>query len=187
GRDENFPFRFERLALYARDPGRILILRRWKEHSHKAFGHHVEDRALVVVKQAGNSAGGNNRKVIAHFRVVEDPFIWLDPIVIEDSSREWIIDFAECRSDCGKIIFRQSARIRARVGDGLVFLVKRLRDLQRAFCGETESAVCFALQRSEIVELRSDLRAWLLFFELDDAMLASALALNALGDFVVPQ
>ena len=65
--------------------------------------------------------------------------------------------------------------------------VERLRDLQRAFRGEAEAAVGFALQARQIVKLGSNLRARLFLLHLDDALFAAALALDGLGDFVMPQ
>ena len=187
GPDQNFPFRLEGLALHARDPSRVLVLRRRKEHGHKTFGHHVEERALVIVQGPGNGACWNNGKVIAHFRVVKDALVWFDPIIVEDFSREQIVDLSQCRSDCRKIIFRQSARIRARIRDRLVPFIKRLGNLQRAFCREPKPIIRFALQCSEIVELRSNLRNRFLFFQLDDTVFAAALPLDGFSDFAVPQ
>src|SRR5262249_25556057 len=85
------------------------------------------------------------------------------------------------------VIFRQRARIRAWISDGLVPLVQRLGDLQRAFGGETEAAVRFTLQTGEIIQLRRDLRTRLFFFQLDDALFAGALVLNGLGNLEMPQ
>ena len=50
GCDQNFSFGLERLAFHTCDPSGVLVLCRWKEHSHEAFGHHVEDRVLVVIE-----------------------------------------------------------------------------------------------------------------------------------------
>ena len=125
--------------------------------------------------------------MIAHLCIIENALVWLDPIVFEHSSREWIVDLSQGRSYCSWIIFRQCPRIRARIGDNLVPFIKRLRDLQCAFRGEPEPIIRFALQGSEIIELRSDLRARLLFFQLDDTPLATAFALDRLGDFTMPQ
>ena len=66
-------------------------------------------------------------------------------------------------------------------------LIKRLCDLQGALRGETEAAVRFALQGSEIVELRCDLSARFFLFEFDHALPATALAPDCLGDFAMPQ
>ena len=169
------------------DPCGVLILCRRKEDSHEAPGHHVEHRALVVIKRTGNSSGGNDRKVIAYFCVIKDAFIWLDPIVIEYLPCEWIVALTQYRSCCREVIFRQSARIRARISDDFVLLVKRLGDLQGAFCREAEAIVRFALQGRKIIQLRRNLCGWLLLLEFDDAILAAALSLNGFGDFAVPQ
>ncbi len=141
----------------------------------------------MIVQRSRKGAGRNNCKVIAHFRVIEDAFVRLDPMVIEHFLREGIVNFSQCRSDCREIIFRQSARIRARIGNGLVPFVKRLRDLQRALRRESEPTIRFALQGSEIVELGSYLRTRFLFFQFDNTLFAAALALDRLGDLVVPQ
>ena len=187
GRDQNFPFRLEGLALHTGNPSGILVLRRRKEHGHEALGYHVEERALLIVERARNSCGRNNRKVIADLRVIKDALVWLDPIIVEHSSRKWVVDPIQCRSDCRKIIFRQSARIRARIRDRLVLFIKRLGNLQRAFCREPKPIIRFALQCSEIVELRSNLRTRFLFFQLDDTVFAAALPLDGFSDFAVPQ
>ena len=125
--------------------------------------------------------------MVAYLRVVKDAFVRLDPVIVEDSAREWIFELAQRRFHGRHVILRQCARICARVGDSFMSLVERLRDLQSALRGETETAVCFALQAREIIQLRSDLGAGLFFLQLDDAFFAEALALNRLGDFTMPQ
>ena len=93
GRDENFSFRLKRFAFHAGDACGVFVLCRWKEHCDETLRHHVEHCALGIVQGAGNGAGRNDCKVITHFGVVKDPFIGLDPIIIEHFAREWIIDF----------------------------------------------------------------------------------------------
>ena len=63
-----------------------------------------------------------------------------------------------------QVIFRQRARIGARIGQHLVLLVERLRDLQCALGRKTEATVRFALQRGQIVKPRRNLRTGFLFF-----------------------
>src|SRR5206468_8283054 len=90
-------------------------------------------------------------------------------------------------SYCREIIFWQRPGVRARVSDRFVFLVKSLRDLQCAFRRETEAIVRFALQRREIIQLRRNLCRRLLLFQLDDSILSTALALNGVRNFAMPQ
>src|SRR5262249_48940845 len=71
--------------------------------------------------------------------------------------------------------------------DGLVSLVQCLRDLQSALRGETEATVRFALQAREVVQLRRSLCTRLFFLQLNDALFASALLLNSLRHFAMPQ
>src|SRR5439155_26145713 len=125
--------------------------------------------------------------MVADFRVVKNPLVRLEPIIVEHSARERIVEFAQRRFYRRHVIFRQRARIGAWISDGLVPLVQRLGDLQSALRGETEAAVRFALQAREIIQLRRDLRAGLFFFQLDDSLFARALALNGLGNFAMPQ
>src|SRR5262249_27507905 len=105
----------------------------------------------------------------------------------EHSARERILEFAQCRSHRRHVIFRQRARICPRISDSFVSFVERLRDLQGAFGGATEAAVCFALQAREIVQLRCDLRARFFLLHPNAPLLTSALALNGLGNFAMPQ
>ncbi len=125
--------------------------------------------------------------MVADLRVVKNPLVRLDPIVVEHSSRERVFEFAQCRFYRRHVIFRQRARIGAWISDRLVPLVQRLCDLQSALRGETEATVRFALQAREIIQLRRDLRAGLFFLQLNDAFFARALPLNGLGDFAMPQ
>src|SRR5215472_1446092 len=125
--------------------------------------------------------------MIAHFCVVEETFIRLYPIVIEHLSSEWIVHLGQRRSYGREVILRQRARVRARISDGFVLLIKSLRDLQCTLRRETEAIFRFALQCREIIELRRDLCRRLLLLELDDSILSAALALNGVRDFAMPQ
>src|SRR5215469_600670 len=125
--------------------------------------------------------------MIAYFCVVEDPFVRLDPIVVEHFAREWIVDLGQGRPYRRQVILRQGARVGARIGDGFVLLVERLRNLQCALCRETEAAVRFALQGGKIVQLRGGLSGWPFLFELDNTVFASAFALNGICDLAMPQ
>ena len=111
--------------------------------------------------------------MIAHFCVVEDTFVGLNPIVIEHLVSEWIIDLGQRRSYCREIIFRQRPGVGARIGDGFVLLIKGLRNLQCAFRRKAEAIVRFALQGREIIQLRRNLCRRLLFFQLDNPILSS--------------
>src|SRR6266496_896127 len=125
--------------------------------------------------------------MVAYLRVIKNPLVRLNPIVVEHFARERIFEFAQCRFYRRYVIFRQRARIRTWVSNGLVSLVQGLRDLQSAFRGETEATVRFALQAREIIQLRRDLRGGLFFLQFDNALFARALSLNGLGDFAMPQ
>src|SRR5438034_4482839 len=126
-------------------------------------------------------------EMVSYLRVVKDAFVRSDPVLVEDSAREWIFELAQRRFHGRHVILRQCARICARVGDSFMSLVERLRDLQSALRGKTEAAVGFTLQAREIIQLRRDLGAGLFFLQLNDAFFAEALALNRLGDFTMPQ
>src|SRR6266481_7539451 len=90
--------------------------------------------------------------MVTDLRVVKNPLVRLDPIVVEHFAREWVFEFGQCGCYRRNVIFRQRARIGAWISDGLVPLVQRLRDLQSALRGETEATVPFALQAREIVQ-----------------------------------
>src|SRR5207248_5477690 len=109
--DQDFTLGFERLAFNACDPGGVLVSRRWQETGDKTLTDHVENRSLVVIKRTRRDAGGDNRKVIAHFRVVKDALVRLDPTVIECFSSKRVLDLAQCRFYSRNIILGQSARI----------------------------------------------------------------------------
>src|SRR5262245_7030925 len=125
--------------------------------------------------------------MVADLRVVENPLVRLDPIVVKDSPREWIFEFSQCRFYRRHVIFRQGARIRSWIGNCLMPLVQSLRDLQSALRGKTEATVRFALQAREIIQLRRDLRARLFLLQLNNAFFTRALTRNGLGDFAMPQ
>ena len=72
------------------------------------------------------------------------------------------------------MVLRQVARIRSRISEHLVLLVKRLRDLQRHARGKAEAAIRLALEGGEIVEQGRRLGRRLLFL-LDCPGLAFAL------------
>ena len=76
------------------------------------------------------------------------------------------------------MILRQVAGVGSRIGEHLVLLVKRLRDLQRHPRGEAEALVGFALERGQIVKQRRRLGGRLLLL-LDGAGLPSHFALIA--------
>src|SRR6516164_2879711 len=125
--------------------------------------------------------------MVAYLRVIKNPLVRLNPIVVEHFSRERIFEFAQCRFYRRNVILRQRARIRTWVRNGLVSLVQGLRDLQSALRGETEATVRFALQAREIIQLGRNLGAWFFFLQLNDAFFARGLPLNGLGDFAMPQ
>ena len=78
------------------------------------------------------------------------------------------------------IILRQTFRVRARIGQQLVTIVKRLRDAERVARAEAEAAAGLALQCGEIVKLRRRLLGGLFDF-LDDARFARATVHNHRG------
>ena len=55
------------------------------------------------------------------------------------------------------------------------------------FAEKAEAIVRFALQGREIIQLRRNLCRRLLLFELDDSILSTALALNGVRNFAMPQ
>src|SRR5215467_13856531 len=134
-----------------------------------------------------HGVGRNDCEMVADLRVVKNPLVRLDPIVVEHFSRERIFEFAQCRFYRRNVIFRQRARICTWICNGLVPLVQRLRDLQGALRGETEATVRVALQAGEIIQLRRNPCARLFFLQLDNAFFARASSLNGFRDFVMPQ
>src|SRR5438128_7218604 len=100
--------------------------------------------------------------MVAYLRVVKDAFVRLDPVIVEDSAREWIFELAQRRFHGRHVILRQCARICARVGDSFMSLVERLRDLQSALRGKTEAAVGFMMQAREIIQIQSVLATMLI-------------------------
>src|SRR5204862_4606131 len=113
------------------------------------LAYHLEDCPLVVIesRSAGwKGAGWNNCEMVTYLRIVKNALVMFEPVVIEHSLSERIVEFAQRRSHRRQVIFRQCARIRTRISDGFMSFVERLRDLQSALRGETEAAVRFALQ-----------------------------------------
>src|SRR4051812_29169665 len=106
-----------------------------------------------------DGVGRNNCEMVADFRVVKNSLVRLDPIVVEHFTGEGILELAQSRFYGRNVIFRQRARIGARISKGLVPFVQSLRDLQSPLGGETEAIVSFALQACKIVQLGRNLRA----------------------------
>src|SRR5579884_1499200 len=125
--------------------------------------------------------------MVAHLCVIKDALVRFHPVVPKRLLREGIFDLRQSGFYRWQIIFRQSARIGARISDGLVFLVKSLGNLQGAFCRKPEAAVCLALEGRQVVELWGGLGARLLFFEFDNALFLAAFGLDGLCDLTVPQ
>src|SRR5262249_46333276 len=81
----------------------------------------------------------------------------------------------------------QRPGVRARISNGFMLLVKGLRNLQCAFRREPKAIVRFALQGREIIQLRRNLRRRLLLFQLDNSIFSTALALDGVRNFAMPQ
>src|SRR5206468_9710056 len=92
GRDHDFSFCFERLALYAGDSSRVLVLCRWKKHGHKTLAYHLEDCLLLVIERTRDRICWNNCEMVAYLRIVKNALVRLHPIIVEHSLRERIVE-----------------------------------------------------------------------------------------------
>jgi hypothetical protein len=139
--------------------------------------------------------------VVGDLGIVENALARLDPAFFQHLAREWRISrdalapvpalgFAGQHFHGGfdrrQIVFRQRARIGARVGQHLVLFVQRLRQRQRGAGGETEASVGFALQAGQIEQQRRNLGSGLGFLG-GEAGLALAFLAQGLGARRVPQ
>ena len=161
------------------------------KHRDEALHDHVVN-LLLGVAELGKISGRDDGKVVGNFFVVEHALELgeLRSVFIATIEHRFGItrgveiaagDLSKRLAHIGKVVFGQIARIGTRIGDDLVLLVKRLRDAQRAFGGEAR----FALQSSEVVELRRDLRLRFFLFA-HAAGLALAARLDRLGNCLIP-
>ena len=190
GFHQNLARALERLGLNARDADGFQKFSRRIEHGEKPLRHHFKQPLLRLAQALRQHAGRNDRKVIADFCVVEDAFVRAHPVV----GQNFFCKPAEAREVAqrihrllhrGDVILRQMARIRSRIRQHLVPLVKRLGDGQRILRAETEARVGVALQRGEIVKPRRHLRGRLGFLG-DDAGFAEALGADGVRLRLVP-
>ena len=118
------------------DPGdarRLQILGSRVEHSQEAAHHHVVELLLGFVQVLRRLQGRNDGEVIRNLGVVEDALVRFGPALLQDlpckggeSSRR--AERFQCVLHGGHIVFRQGARIGARISQDLVLLVERLRE-----------------------------------------------------------
>src|SRR5439155_24694128 len=92
----------------------------------------------------------------------------------------------ESALDRGEVVLRQMPRIRARISEDLVSLVKRLRDGQSVAGGESETPIGVALQAREVEQERRELRRGFALLS-DRAWPAQALGLDRLGFRLFPK
>ena len=164
-RRQHFPFGLELMLRDLAIPRRDIEFRRREKHGNEAARDHVVNFRFRVIEVLRFRRRRDDGEVIADLGVVEDAFVRPDPIVLQRLFRVRLKrpgKVSQSLASDRQIIFRQGARIRSRIGQHLVLFVERLRDLQGALGGKTETAVRFALQRRQIVEPRRDLRAGLL-------------------------
>ena len=84
-----------------------------------------------------------------------------------------VFDFGQRPLDRAQVILRQITRVSARVSDGLVLLVKLLRDLQRSL-GTEAAPVGIALEAGQIVKQGRSLRRRLAFLRGDPHLLPTS-------------
>ena len=109
--------------------------------------------------------------MIANFGVVKDALVGLDVVAVQRHQRvrRQVLHAAVSQHFKGlfndwQIVFRQRARVGARVGQRLVPLVQALRNLQRGFGRKAKLAIGLALQRCQVKQLARRLGGGLAFF-----------------------
>ncbi len=137
GIDDDLAVRLEGLALDARDARGDFELRRRIEHRDEAPRDHVVDLQLEIIEVLRRHAGGHDGMVIRHLRVVEHALrLRVHPTLGERLLRvrgeAWILELREPRLHLAEVVLRQVTRVGSRIGEHLVLLVKRLRELERA-------------------------------------------------------
>ena len=160
--DQHLPLGFERLTRHARDAGGHEELGGGIEGREKALDDEIVELGFELVQVLGRNERGDDREVIGDLRVVEDPLVGPHPLLLQHFSREHAVELRvgkrlHRRLHGADVVLRQRARIRARVGERLVFLIERLREGQGRAGGEPEAAVGLALQRRQVVEQRGAL------------------------------
>ena len=187
---QHFAHALERLALDARDARGLQKLRRRVEHRQEALGDHVVELGLRFVQVLGRLGGGDDGKVVRDFGVVENPLVGSDPAALENLAREGAVlrlaQHAERLVDRVEVIFRQGARIGARIGQDLVPFIKGLGQSEGRLGGEAEASVGLALQAGQVVEQGRELGGRLALFG-DDARFAQALVADGLSLLGIPQ
>ncbi len=162
-----------------------------EEHRHEAARDQVIQFLFRLRQVLRYLASRDDRKVIADFRIVENPLVRLHPLVLQDLLGELVIvvDFGhmvERLFDRVDIVFRQMARVGTWIRQHLVFFVQRLRQAQCVFCRKAEARIGFPLQAGQIKQCRRHLGRRLRFFG-DRADPAAASGDDGLGGSLAPQ
>ena len=103
--------------------------------------------------------------MIAHFGVVKNAFVRLDPVVFFDLLGKarvvvLLLEHGDGLLDRIDVIFGQGFGISTRIGQYFVFFVQRLRQTEGVFRGEAKARVRLALQAGEVKQRRCHLRGW---------------------------
>ncbi len=131
--------------------GGLLELGGWVEDGNETFDDHVIDLLLGVTEFRG-LAGGYDGKVIGDFLAIEDPagLVQMRAVVVAAGEHGLGItgnielavgNVLHGFADIAGVIFRQVARVGARISDHLVLFIKRLGDLQGSLGGKRSLAL----------------------------------------------
>ena len=148
-----------------RKPGRLLKLRIRIENGDESLHHHVVN-FLLGIREFGDVAGGDDRKVIGNLFGIENPSRLVKVRTLAVFSGEHRVrifrhlqitasDLPHRVPDVQHVIFGKIAGIRSRIGQHLVLFIERLGDLQGSLRGKRS----LALEGREIIQLRRDLAA----------------------------
>ena len=180
----------ERLAFDAGDAVGFQKFRRRIKNRQEPLRHHVVQLPFRLGQTLRRLRGRDDGEVVGNLGVVEDAFVRMHPVVLEDRfGKGRVAGFAQHlqralhRAD---VILRQRPRIRSRIGQHLVPLVKRLRQAKRVLCRKTKARVRVALQTGQIVKQRRH-RSRRPAFLGDDARLAQAFFPNGFRPHLVPE
>ncbi len=201
GHEEDFAIGLENVGERpggdACQPGRDLEFRRREKHRDETPRDHVVELLLGLVELAGDLSGGDDREVVGNLGPIENALGGKHQIVPQRLRCEAgqiphhaaLVGRGEGLEDIlhrAEIILRQVARIGPRIGQRLVLLIKRLRQLQRAARGEAEAVRGLALERGQVVKQRRRLARGLLRFG-DNPGFPLAARLDGIGLLKRPQ
>ena len=173
--DQHLAFGLEMLGLTRlfdlADARRHQIFGAGEEHRHKAAHHQVVELLLGFGQLAGRLQRRDDGKVVGDFGVVKNAFVRLDIAAAQCRLRvRCQVRHAACGQHLkgllghGHVVFRQGARVGARIGQRFVALVQSLRQRQRGFGGKAKLAVGLALQAGQVKQLAGRLGGGLAFF-----------------------